>query len=320
MRRLKPVDLSLLLYPSFTLPLFKLENRRLVKLYGYAANTVLEIAGDHVECSGPGCSQEVLGYWLGQWLHAIDALSKTAGESVEVLLKAYNSVGVMASPQDIEAIAVTVFLSRNTDYHTNTVRWARKLFAECLDDRGRLDAYCAKKTLPLLGNSYQLKQLTEVLEDLLATLKQKYSSIWDLRYELLKLKHVGPKTADAVILHAGLAGYATPSDIHYERIARRLALLPPHARKPQKQWCLQAEAYCPECKWKTMCITGASISAFKQYSGLIQTIAYIHDKLYCTKKKCQKCKLKNMCRENQALGWKHRQRNLAMSRVHLLEP
>ena len=295
MKKLKPVDLSLSLYPSFALPLFKLEDGKLVKLYGYAAKTTIEIAEDHVRCSGPGCSQEVLHYWLGQWLHTIDALGKITGESVEALLKAYHNVGVMASPQDIEAIAVTVFLSRNTDYHTNTVRWARKLFAECLDNRGKLDAYCAKKTLPLLGNSYQLKQLAEILEDLLATLQQGHASIWDLRYELLKLKHVGPKTADAIILHTGLAGYATPSDIHYERTARRLVLLPPRVRKPQKQWCLQAEAYCPECKWKTMCLTGASITAFKQYSGLIQTIAYIHDKLYCANRRCPECKLKNIC-------------------------
>lgn len=303
MKTLKPVDLNLLLYPSFTLPLFKLEGKRLVKLYGYAANTVVEIVGGYVRCSGPGCRQEVLGYWLGQWLHSVDALGKTGG-SVEALLKAYNSVGVMASPQDVEAIAVTVFLSRNTDYHTNTVRWARKLFSECLDDRGRLDITCARKILPLLGNSYQIKQLAEVLEDLLATLKQKHSSIWELRYQLLRLKHVGPKTADAIILHSGLAGYATPSDIHYERITRRLALLPPHVKKPAKQWCLQAEAYCPECRWRKTCLSGASITTFKQYSGLIQTIAYIHDKLYCAKKKCQECKLKNMCRES-ALGWKH---------------
>ena len=292
---LKPIDLGLSLYPSYTLPLFRLENKKLAKLYGYAAKTVVEVFEDRVRCSGPGCSQETLRYWLGQWLCAMDALDKVAGEGVKTLLKAYHNVGVIASPQDVEAVAVTVFLSRNTDYHTNTVRWARRLFAECLDDRGKLDTYCAKKTLLLLGNSYQLKQLAEILEDLLAILQQGYSSIWDLRYELLKLKHVGPKTTDAIILHTGLTGYATPSDTHYERITRRLALLSQRVRKPEKQWCLQAEAYCLECRWKMVCLTGASILAFKQYSGLVQTIAYIHDKLYCVKRRCLECKLKNTC-------------------------
>ena len=181
-------------------------------------------------------------------------------------------------------------MSQNTDFHTNTCRWIKKLsetygsnFLERRDLR-----------FATAGTSYQLARLEQTYPEF----RQKTLDEEDpgsLRLKLLSIKGVGPKIADAYILFSSRHSESTPCDIHLRRFVDRLELVK-YERLPSKNYC--RKYYCwlkSECPVRGECLRFLMMNKYGGLSGWIQTIAYYHDKLYCSKRKCDICQLREIC-------------------------
>ncbi len=292
------VNLDLSMFPSFASVLFrKVDNNVWVKELGYGAGTVIAVKNGKVICSGPSCSNEVVVQWAGTWFDPYDYVSKVSRRLrslVEVLLSTYSGLRIIVSNYypDRLMIAIATFLSRRTLYHANVVRWVKAIFSGIKDYRAE---YIVKR-IPEVGSNYQLSKLYEVVEDLERVVVFSNLRGWELRRELLGIKNVGPKIADAFLLFTGEGTIFTPSDVHYSRFARRLGLVgSEEVLIPDKSVCLTYGAKCMECPVRNRCLTGRSIIELSELSGYIQTIAYIHDKVYCSLRRCGECAFRRMC-------------------------
>jgi len=292
------VNLDLSMFPSFASVLFRrVDHNVWIKELGFGAGTVITVRGNEVVCRGPACSDEIIAQWGGKWFDPSTYISSVRGRLrplVEVLLRTYSGLGLIISRYfpDRLIIAVATFLSQRTSYHTNVTKWVKVLFSGIRDYSSQ---YIAER-LPKVGSSYQLLKLREIVSDLERTVVHSKLKGWELRRELLNIKHVGPKIADAFLLFTGEGTVFTPSDIHYSRFARRLNLLGvKEALIPNKSACLTSDAYCIKCPLNDRCLTGWSVREFSDLSGYIQTIAYVHDKIYCSLRRCGECPLRRMC-------------------------
>jgi len=286
------------MFPSFASVLFrKVGNNVWVKELGYGVGTVIAVKNGKVVCSGASCTDEVIAQWAGTWFNPYDYISKVSRRLrslVEVLLSTYSGLRLITSSYypDRLIIAIATFLSRRTSYHTNVVKWVKAIFSGIEEYRAK---YIVKR-IPEVGGNYQLSTLHEVVEDLERVVVSSNLRGWELRRELLGIKNVGPKIADAFLLFTGEGTIFTPSDVHYSRFARRLGLVgSEEVLIPNKNMCLTYGVNCMECPVRSKCLTGRSIIELGELSGYIQTIAYIHDKVYCSLRRCGECAFKRIC-------------------------
>ena len=202
---------------------------------------------------------------------------------METLLSAYRGLRLSVSPGDQDLVFAAAFLSRNTDYYANVVRWVRLLSPD-----GELDPSLAVNA----GRSFQLRQLPEVMASL-REISPLPRDPWEARRRLLSLRWVGPKVADAFLLFTGASTELAPADVHFLRLGVRLGLLSAEARAPDKRACLRWT--CSECPRLEKCATGASREALGPLAGWVQTALYVHDRLFCFKGKCSVCPLLDLC-------------------------
>ncbi len=275
-------SLELTLMPSFTLSLFRKRRNGYVKIAGRSRGAFLWQEGNEVLCRG--CSYKELIYWTGVWFRdykAVDDLS-------ERLIEMYSGVGLSINPYDYDLMFIPIYLSRNTDYHTNVLRWSRKIFS-----KARSWGEILRMDLSAMGRSFQLRQLKNAMLEYDKSVRPYIDSGADiLRRKLLSIKYVGPKTADAYLLFTGKDLSAIPIDRHFRRMLEKLGLYLSFTT-PEKKYCLKYR--CIQCPRERICIRRIFSSVYRRMSGWIQTVFYIHDKLFCWRKKCSECRLRGMC-------------------------
>jgi endonuclease III len=268
-------NLDLSMYPSFLSSYYSRVRR------GYWRRILLpslEVYADgpsRLCCEGSSCSRELLESLSGLWCwdecrrglrSAPEPLAARVGE----LLALYSGLTVSAAPwEDRLLIASAVVLSRRTSYAWNVRRWMKIILS-----RGSSpDAIAsAASKLP----SPQPRLLAEIVHDLASVLESaSCSNPSRLRWELLKIKGVGPKTADAIILFTGCSSSVAPADVHLQRLLGKLGL---RTVQPAKASCLRYIT-CLNCPLADRCSSGLIVKAFRGAAGLVQTLAYVHGNL-----------------------------------------
>ncbi len=283
-------DLELTMYPSFILVMFVRDDCWLVKRYGYAKGVKIRQMLDRVHVVLPhGVSVDVARELTGLWYEPerlIEDVDARYRDIVEVLVDSCSAIRIAISSRDPVHIFVSTFLSRNTDYYTNVIRWVQTLCELTGDDLSCLDLDTVRK----VSSSYQLTELPEALRQFLSGPLRLYldgASHWDIRRELLKIRNVGPKVADAFLIFTGKTTELAPSDIHFRRFVSKLRLFESYVL-PEKRYCVRYR--CDECP-RTRCLTGLAYRTFGRLSSWIQTVSYVIDRVYCSRIKCIECPL-----------------------------
>ncbi len=279
-------NLKLTLYPSFTLAFYSVENSLYRKTIG--------LKGAFRVCDGEvyyyGFSLEEALELSGAWFDPLEkasSLTSRVYSRINPLLEAYESVGLAIDPYDKPWVFTTVVLSRTTDFHTNVLGWVKKLFLEAGDPR-----LIDEQVVSRVGGSFQLKQLPVQLRMFFLVREWRFS-IDDSRIALQEIPGVGPKTATAYLLYTRPeASFLAPVDVHFKRFVRRLGILefefPWNPR-------LCGRYRCIECPGRGGCLHWKARVELGLLAGWLQTVSYIHDKLYCSRGFCSSCFLKNIC-------------------------
>jgi endonuclease III len=281
------VDLDLSLYLSFTLPMFTKRGVCWVKEYGFGRGSILCSDGG-VKCYGEGCSETLVTYLAGLWIdkdRALELVEGRAREVAEDVVSRFYCLGVPASPWDTFEVLTTAFLSRKTDYHTNTVRWVRLLLSYLSLEQGpTLEGVlrCSERVYREF-HSYQLLQYHQVVREIYAvsSMARAVKEVDKLRMELVKIRYVGPKVADSFILHVGLDPSKAPVDVHYMRFLKRWGLLRGSLTVPSKVYCSRYS--CSNCPLAPRCVSNYASTLFRSLNGFIQSAAYVADKLGITR-------------------------------------
>lgn len=285
-------DLDLTMFPSFVSALFtKIENNVWLKKHGSFKGLILKFKGDALESNITNANiiYNLSGLWFNPWFH-VKNLSRNTRKIVEEILEFYEGLRLAIDPYDREIIFLATVLSQRTDYHMNVIKWIQKIMMKIDNVRDLI-----KTKISSISKSYQLIKAEEAVRECFSIIRKDsiYSNnIWTLRKRILKCKYVGPKTTDAYLLFTRPISYIAPIDVHYIRFVKKLKLLK-FKKKPVKKLCINYS--CDECPLNNECLEAISIDKFNGLSGWIQTVAYVHDKMFCSKRKCDICFLKNLC-------------------------
>lgn len=237
--------LSLTLYPSLTLSLL---DENYVKIFGVKKG---------VKASE---DQYISGRWYNPWRY-INDVDGDLRNRVHRLVELYGDcIGISISPGDEDLLFVTAFLTQNTNYYTNVLRWIRRIFSLSEDLREIV------KIAPQIGRSYQLQRLPQAIEDYIRLGRPRS------RGELLKIAGVGPKVADLFLLFTGDVTSA-PVDKHFMRIAPKLGLA---GETPRANYCRKYT--CETCPISSRCLRGLSYRKLGRLAGWVQTVSYLIDK------------------------------------------
>lgn len=273
----EPYDFYLTLYPSFIYPLFEFTKRGssyIIKKSIGALQGSSIIVDENLVCY-KGLDHRVVEEWLGLWFKPWSIIGDVEEKYlgfIENVLNKFSSIRIAISPLDRPWVFIAVFLSHNTSFHVNTVKWIKKI--------GSVNPVNPLDINPLVaGKNYQLVQLSEILDKhgIIKTIvsSNKITSIkdaWRIRMKLLEIKYVGPKTADAFLLFTTRYSIFTPSDRHYRVFVSKY--LGVRRNYPLKKYC--KEYTCDSCPLAGNCLTGWSISVFGRLSGWLQTLSYLH--------------------------------------------
>ncbi len=273
-------DPYLTFYPSFIYPLFKHRvygrNYTIVKAIGEHKGLAIRIEDNIVYIDRDVDERfllDITGLWFDPLAYVND-VKDAYSDFVLKLIEKYRCIRIAISPYDRVWIFISIFLSRATSFHRNTVKWIKELHDKCLYNN---PLYCD----PLVvGRNFQLRQLHELLEHSLNALEDLLQPspvddedmAWFLRREFLRLKYVGVKTIDAYLLFTTHNSFFTPVDRHYIVFTRKffkLELYPPH-----RNCCIRYS--CHECPYRNRCLCGWSIGVFGRLSGWIQTLSYLY--------------------------------------------
>ena len=254
--RVKGINYGLSLYSSYILPLFDLEEVSggfiFKKKHGAYTRLICRFDKRNLEtnCKIPRhWPEEVVYKTLGLDKHYL--YQKLAADVDGRGL--VDTITLMYSPPDKTLVAYTIYLSQNTNYHTNTVRWVRELL----------------ETGVIKARSYQVSWFMEN-----KNLIRESTSLGDPLEEaarLLTLRGVGFKGSQAYLLYAhGLTEYA-PLDRHYRALVSEYLDLPP----PDKKFCLRAFFNCERCPLSGECVYSRLRSRLGYFNGVLQSIVYI---------------------------------------------
>jgi hypothetical protein len=165
-----------------------------------------------------------------------------------------DQVSLIYEPAYKNIIAYSVYLSRNTNYYINTLKWVREAI-----EMGVVDS-----------TSYIPREFNRVKREIDHVLSTGLDPVSEA-LSLMKIRGFGVKSANAYLLHAyGLTQYA-PIDRHYARLIKAL--------KPRsKLTCqLHGKLQCSQCI--IHCPHRQAYSKFRELNGVIQSLAYIHGRL-----------------------------------------
>ncbi len=271
----------LTLYPSFIYPLFThktIDGRYIVRkdigvykglsiTFSMGESYIL-VSRDDIESS---FIYDITGLWFNPRDYVVDVKSRYR-VFVEELVDRLESVRIAVSRIDRGWVFTSVFLSRATSFHKNTVRWVRAIASRYIDPL---------ECNPLIvGGNFQLKQLSRLLGMYKSVLRELVvngrivceEDAWLIRRELLRLKYVGVKTVDAYLLFTTRYSFFTPVDRHYIGFVKKFFRETLYS--PRRRYCVIYTCY--NCPFRDKCLCGWSISSFNMLSGWIQTIAYLY--------------------------------------------
>lgn len=279
-------DLELTLYPSFNYALLsKTRRNSFAVACGRLKGAEFRVKGDRVCYRGvsPRRASELAGLWYDPEEKARKLSRKYRRVFYEVF-EHYESIGLSINTVDRNLIFVASFLSRNTDFHRNVVRWM-KFLCEC-----GLSESCFIKAIETF-RSYQLVQLPEAYKRF-SKIEKKVANV----REILSIKNVGVKVLTAFLLFSSRIGvWFAPPDVNYFAMVKRLGFLE-RPVMPVKRLCAIYLAWkCRECPLNTKCLVGWTSTNFKQTAGWLQTVLYIHSKKFCRRRLCDSCPFKKTC-------------------------
>lgn len=277
------LSLELSLSPSFILSLFESEGGGYRKIAGCSLNCRLWQKGDEFWST---CPPEETEYYTGLWfLEVRDAESphRKFSQLVDTLIWAYSSLSLSVDIYDPLHIFIAAFLSQNTSYRVNVLRWTRELW------RAAQNPVAAAEAALRVGGSFQLRRLPEAVQ---CTAREWPSDAYQLRKMLVNCRYVGPKTADATLLFARAESSAVPVDRHFLNVSSRLSLFP-KAHPPVPAYCRRFS--CSECPKRGTCVRWLTSKYFGRLAGWVQTVFYIHDAELCSRGLCRRCALRAFC-------------------------
>lgn len=284
-------DLILSIRASFSLPLFQEVGRSSIrKLYGYKRGLELEHRVGTLVYRGCLPSEALLlsGAWFNPF-EGIKKLRRRQAAYIYVLLEVFPGLGLAIDPWDMRAMFYSIFLSRNTDYHANTVRWVREMALRAKDEAG-----LASLDPREFGSSFQLAQLSEIkpkLDGVLSSVKPglgilgSEGAFRELKAKLLSLPYVGPKTVHALGLFCFGLTQLAPADRHLLSISRALGVVEEDVKVPRKALCSQydcARGPVP-CPMARECITSLLMRRLGLMAGWFQTAAFLYGSLYLSR-------------------------------------
>ncbi len=276
----KTYNFYLLFWPSFILPIIEIRDngKEAKKTAGFCKGLVmreLENYGYYVTHESKECI-DYAKYILGKWF-SYEQIKKIIEKSnlvkhLHQLIQIFKDYGIAVSPKDDIEIFITIFLSQNTEYHTNTVRWVKKIL-DIFDIR-RIDLIDQRNISERIGRSYQLLRLPEALKCYL-----------DIREKILRGSHkllldcpyVGPKIYFAYRLHVLLDLAIAPIDINLHKYLLKYAPEITQYKKPVERYCRIFE--CKDCLIKDSCMESILKKEYSMALGWIQTVVYVYNDL-----------------------------------------
>jgi len=267
--RVEGVNYALSLHFSYLLPLFDVKvvdgSLLFIKVHGVCSGLKCEWKNSVSECMVPeNCSEERYSEILGLKNRVIvEEFYNTVGASSSGIPR----IAIMHSSLDKLLVFTAVFLSRNTDYYRNTVKWVKLMIAsECSQEPGK----CADKI-----KSYQYAQLVENYAELWRVMETGLNAFQEA-LELLTLRNIGLKTVNAYLLHSyGFTQYA-PIDRYYGNLLRELGVT---GTSPSKELCLKYKLECGNCYYREKCIYFKARELFGPFNGVVQSLTYIYGRL-----------------------------------------
>ncbi len=295
----QPINLLDLYYPSFALPLVDVGASKLVKLWGYCSELLIEVEGSRARVfhEDRACLDyaEIL---LGRWLELDEALRDVATGSlrriVEEVATIYGWLGVATSPRDDVELFASIYMSRNTDYHRNVIRWMRSIL-RLYGTSMHVAEVPIEELEQRVGSSYQVTQLPTAIRAYLAGREIALgSSAWEARRALMSIPFAGPKVADAFMLFVRLDPRYPPIDTNFTAFIRVLGLEKLLGdRPPEKRLCLRYT--CSTCPAASRCLSNLSRRKLGRAAGWLQTVAYVHVRRFCRTRSCNRCPLRHLC-------------------------
>jgi len=288
----RELDLSLTLFPSLFYPFVELRGSEARVVAGKLRGLSLRVEGRKLFYEGANFEAALLvsGAWFDPF-EVASKLPKSARSRAWPVVEAYGSLGLAVDPYDKELVFASAFLSRTTDFHANTARWCRKLVELSPSLRG-----VTPELAKLVGSSYHLSQLPRALERYFAEvlpLEEGGAAEARVKEALMRIEHVGPKTALAYLLFTRpSASRFAPPDTHFKALAERLGLLE-DAAQPSKAACSKHD--CASCPLASRCLSGLAQKEYGALAGWLQTACYIHGKLRCRRRLCSSCELRSIC-------------------------
>jgi hypothetical protein len=284
-------NLALSLKASFSLPLFNNPNHNtFVKIYGHGSGTVLKMDGGATYYHG--CSLREALVLSGAWFNLLEnakKLSRRKAFFINRFWEVFSGLSIATNPWDLRAMLYSIFLSRNTRYHVNTVKWLRDMVIKA-GDENRL-AYLDPKAF---GASYQLVQLAEIKPLLDEVLSETSSMLKSVGFEnafskakarLLSIRYVGSKIVHAFGLFClGLTRLA-PADRHLVLIAKSIGVIDDDAEIPRKKLCLKYDCFRGQSKCPIIekCVVASLMKNFGPMAGWLQTATYLYGALYLSR-------------------------------------
>lgn len=280
-------DLELTLHPSYVLSLFSRKGGSYIKIAGVKKGCAMKVESGYLITD---CGPEAL-YWSGSWFIEVLESEEPKGSVswlLDLLREHYPKLGLAVDPQDPLHILISVFLSQATNYHANVIRWLRAIWNRTNDPSE------AVGIAGEVAGSFQLKRLSQAFHCLSSSIGGDH---WEIRRNLINCKYCGPKIADAFLLFGMADATSVPVDRHFISMVRKLRIWR-EFMIPRKEIC---KSYtCPNCPERVICLRWLASDSFGRLAGWVQTAFYLHERLYCRRKRCSYCSLKSECSSSQA--------------------
>jgi hypothetical protein len=283
-------NLSLSLEASFSLPLFeKLKPNSFVKIYGHSVGLVFKIEKNATYYRGCGLQDALL--FSGAWFNPIENMKKLGRREAAYIykfLEVFPGLSIAVNPWDLRAMFYSIFLSRNTSYHTNTVRWLHNMAVKAGNEEN-----LASLDPRSFGGSYQLTQLAKVkpkLDGILNSLipgSRLINSIdvfSHVKAKLLSLPYVGSKSVHAFGLFCLGLTWLAPADRHLTSMVKSMGIVNDKVKTPEKKLCMENNCLIDlKCPMFKDCLTAKLMRDFGVMAGWLQTATYLYGALYLAK-------------------------------------
>lgn len=274
---------------SFTLPLYTTDSEGwYVKVYGYKRGLKFKCKSRVLKYKG--CNEFEAKILSGLWFNPLEEakrLSRSSRRVFEELWELTPGLSIAIDPWDPKIVLYTIFLSKNTNYHINTVKWVKTITSKF-----KSEEELENLKVETIGSNYQILQLSKIktsIDKILSRLKPytRQTSVKSGYYKLknlLEIPYIGPKTFYAHALFTLGITKCTPTDRHLIRTGKTFKFLSGKLRVPEKKYCRIYDCvYEKNCKIIDKCIHGVMIDKFKTLSGWIQTSTYLCGRLGLTK-------------------------------------